>query len=63
MILAAVDLLERNPQPNEADIRTGLAGNLCRCTGYIKIYEAIELAAARIRGDEMELPRGSLYGL
>ena len=41
MILAAVDLLERNPQPTEADIRTGLAGNLCRCTGYMKIFESV----------------------
>ncbi|HKV33675.1 MAG TPA: (2Fe-2S)-binding protein [Pyrinomonadaceae bacterium] len=41
MILAAVDLLERNPSPTEADIRTGLAGNLCRCTGYMKIFESV----------------------
>jgi carbon-monoxide dehydrogenase small subunit len=41
MILAAVDLLERNPAPTEADIRTGLAGNLCRCTGYMKIFESV----------------------
>jgi carbon-monoxide dehydrogenase small subunit len=41
MILAAVDLLERNPEPTEADIRTGLAGNLCRCTGYMKIFESV----------------------
>jgi len=41
MILAAVNLVERNPRPNEADIREGLAGNLCRCTGYIKIFDAI----------------------
>lgn len=41
MVLAAVDLLERNPQPTEADIRTALAGNLCRCTGYMKIFESI----------------------
>jgi carbon-monoxide dehydrogenase small subunit len=41
MVLAAVDLLERNPQPNEADIRTALAGNLCRCTGYMKIFESV----------------------
>jgi len=41
MVLAAVDLLARNPKPSEADIRTGLAGNLCRCTGYIKIFESI----------------------
>src|SRR5688500_18102293 len=41
MILAAVDLLERNPEPTETDIRNGLAGNLCRCTGYIKIFESV----------------------
>ncbi len=41
MVLAAIDLLERTPQPTEADIRAGLAGNLCRCTGYIKIFEAV----------------------
>jgi carbon-monoxide dehydrogenase small subunit len=41
MVLAAVDLLERNPQPTEQDIRTGLAGNLCRCTGYMKIFESV----------------------
>src|SRR4030095_1117552 len=38
MILAAVDLLKRNPAPTEADIRNGLAGNICRCTGYIEIF-------------------------
>ena len=41
MVLAAVDLLKRNPEPNENDIRNGLAGNLCRCTGYIKIFESV----------------------
>jgi carbon-monoxide dehydrogenase small subunit len=41
MVLAAVDLLERNPQPTEADVRTALAGNLCRCTGYMKIFDSV----------------------
>ena len=41
MVLAAVDLLERNPSPTEADVRNGLAGNLCRCTGYMKIFESV----------------------
>jgi len=41
MVLAAVDLLKRNPAPTESDIRGGLAGNLCRCTGYIKIFESV----------------------
>ena len=41
MVLAAVDLLQRNPQPTEDEIRNGLAGNLCRCTGYMKIFESV----------------------
>jgi len=41
MVLAAVDLLNRIPQPSEAEIRNGLAGNLCRCTGYMKIFESV----------------------
>lgn len=47
MILAAVSLLERNPQPTEDDIRNGLAGNLCRCTGYMKIFESVVRASQR----------------
>jgi carbon-monoxide dehydrogenase small subunit len=41
MVLAAVTLLERTPQPSLDDIRTALAGNLCRCTGYMRIFEAV----------------------
>lgn len=41
MVIAAVNLLERNPNPTEEEIRTGLAGNLCRCTGYMKIFESV----------------------
>ena len=47
MVMAAVDLLERNPHPTEADIRNGLAGNLCRCTGYMKIFESVVRACQR----------------
>jgi carbon-monoxide dehydrogenase small subunit len=42
MILAAVHLLDKNPQPTLDDIREGLSGNLCRCTGYSQIFEAVQ---------------------
>lgn len=45
MIMAAVSLLRENPRPSEADVRNGLAGNLCRCTGYLRIFEAVKCAA------------------
>jgi carbon-monoxide dehydrogenase small subunit len=45
MIVAAVDLLRENPQPSEAEIREGLSGNLCRCTGYENIVRAVRAAA------------------
>jgi carbon-monoxide dehydrogenase small subunit len=47
MILAAVHLLEKKPEPELADIREGLAGNLCRCTGYLQIFEAVAKAVRR----------------
>ncbi len=47
MILAAVHLLEKKAEPDLADIREGLAGNLCRCTGYMQIFEAVTTAARR----------------
>ena len=47
MVLAAVELLSRNPNPTEDDIRTGLAGNLCRCTGYMKIFESVVRACQK----------------
>ena len=62
-LLAAKELIEKSPNPSRDEIKEALSGNLCRCTGYIKIYEAVESAAARMRGEEMELPRESLYGL
>ena len=46
MVMAAYDLLKRNPTPTEQDIRVGLAGNLCRCTGYMKIFESVARACA-----------------
>jgi len=45
MIMAAEALLRRNPQPSDSDIRTALSGNLCRCTGYVKIIESVQAAA------------------
>ena len=62
-LLAAKELIEKNATPSRDEIKEALSGNLCRCTGYIKIYEAVELAAARMRGEEMELPRKAVYGL
>jgi carbon-monoxide dehydrogenase small subunit len=47
MILAAVHLLREKPEPTTDDIRQGLAGNLCRCTGYVQIFEAVAAAARR----------------
>jgi aerobic-type carbon monoxide dehydrogenase small subunit (CoxS/CutS family) len=49
MVITALDLLERNPRPTEADVRRALAGNYCRCTGYVKPVEAILAAAAELR--------------
>ncbi|MER6027549.1 (2Fe-2S)-binding protein [Streptomyces sp. NPDC001851] len=47
LLVASDELLERNPNPSDADIREALSGNLCRCTGYEKIMDAVRLAAAR----------------
>ncbi|MDT8319113.1 MAG: (2Fe-2S)-binding protein [Xanthomonadales bacterium] len=49
MLMSAVHLLENNPQPGPAEIRKGIQGNLCRCTGYKNIFEAISAAADNIR--------------
>ena len=47
LVVAAADLLRRTPEPSEDEIREALAGNLCRCTGYQKIIDAVQLAAGR----------------
>ncbi len=61
-LLTAAALIRENPSPSRQDIKQALAGNLCRCTGYIKIYEAVELAAARLRGESAEPSDEMLYG-
>ncbi len=52
MVLAAMNLLARTPEPSEDDIREGLAGNLCRCTGYIKIFQSVLEACRSLRPRE-----------
>jgi carbon-monoxide dehydrogenase small subunit len=54
MIMAARALLEKNPNPTEEEIRLGISGNLCRCTGYVKIVEAIQYAAEKLRAAKAE---------
>lgn len=49
MILTAYDLLKRNPEPTEEEIKKAISGNLCRCTGYVQIIEAIKAASAKMR--------------
>ncbi|HEX6209016.1 MAG TPA: (2Fe-2S)-binding protein [Actinomycetota bacterium] len=50
LIVAVTDLLQRDPAPSEATVREALSGNLCRCTGYAKILDAVRLAAERMGG-------------
>ena len=52
MIMSAVGLLDANPSPTSDEIRHGIEGNLCRCTGYHNIVKSIEYAAAKMRGEE-----------
>jgi carbon-monoxide dehydrogenase small subunit len=52
MIMQAAWLLEQNPDPNEDEIRAGISGNLCRCTGYVNIVKAIQQAAGELRASE-----------
>jgi carbon-monoxide dehydrogenase small subunit len=53
MMLSAVDLLRDNPDPTDDEIRDGLSGNLCRCTGYQNIVRAVRAAAAELRNGEV----------
>ena len=57
VILSAKALLDHNPQPTRAEIRDALAGNLCRCTGYAKLVDAVDEAARAMRGDMAAEPR------
>jgi len=52
MVMASEGLLRRTPDPSEADIRAGLAANICRCTGYVKIIEAVQAAARELAARE-----------
>ena len=61
-LLTARALLDAKPRPTLEEIREALSGNLCRCTGYVKIFEAVELAAAWTRGEEASPGKESLYG-
>lgn len=51
MIMSAKALLDKNPNPTEPEIRAAISNNLCRCTGYVKIVDAIQMAAKRMRGN------------
>ncbi len=62
LLMSAKALLDRNPDPTTAEIRAAIAGNLCRCTGYHKVIEAIVSAAAEMRGQEMPLRREPAQG-
>ncbi len=56
MLMSAVGLLEENPNPSESEIRHGIEGNLCRCTGYHNVVRSIEYAASKMRGQEPAEP-------
>lgn len=54
MIISTTSLLKRNPEPSEEEIREGLKDNLCRCTGYVKIVDAVQLSSARLKEADSE---------
>ena len=51
MIMRAVELLEKNPNPTEDEIRVGISGNLCRCTGYVNIIKSVQYAAEKMKAE------------
>jgi aerobic carbon-monoxide dehydrogenase small subunit len=55
MMIASVALLQKNPNPTEEEIRVGISGNLCRCTGYVKIVEAVQYAAEKMRIQQQQM--------
>jgi carbon-monoxide dehydrogenase small subunit len=61
-LCAAKALLDEKPTPTRAEIQEALSGNLCRCTGYLKIYEAVELAVKRKNDPTVQPPKESIYG-
>ena len=66
MVMAGKALIDKNPDPTEDEIKNAIRGNICRCTGYKKIIEGIELAAAILRGEaqiEDDLEKGEEYGV
>ena len=66
MVMAGKALLDQNPDPTEEEIRTALRGNICRCTGYRKIIEGIQLTASILRGEtkiDPEAEKGDAYGV
>jgi carbon-monoxide dehydrogenase small subunit len=62
ILCAAKALLDGHPEPSRPEIRAALSGNLCRCTGYIKIFEAVELAARRLKDPGAKPARETLHG-
>jgi carbon-monoxide dehydrogenase small subunit len=56
MLMTSYWFLQKNPNPTEEEIRKGISGNLCRCTGYVKIVEAVQYASQKMRETEAKVP-------